>query len=121
MENASAAVQAKPMKAEAPCGQTEAVDADLNIGRVNAARSTQGATKSLVWDHAKRRRGRPRKHSEIPRVLESKIPKRAKTGCLTCRKRKKKCDEAKPNCEPHLLAMSHISLLIEFNLVYYRY
>lgn len=24
---------------------------------------------------------------------------RTKTGCLTCRKRKKKCDEAKPECE----------------------
>jgi hypothetical protein len=25
-------------------------------------------------------------------------PPRSKTGCLTCRKRKKKCDETKPSC-----------------------
>jgi hypothetical protein len=71
--------------------------------------------------HPKRGRGRPRKHPETLRVLQSKIPKRGKTGCLTCRKRKKKCDEVKPNCESHFLAISHISLLIEFNVVYYRY
>ena len=47
----------------------------------------------------KRPRGRPRKH---PVLLEpaNKITKgRSKTGCITCRKRKKKCDEAKPRCK----------------------
>jgi hypothetical protein len=48
----------------------------------------------------KRPRGRPRKHPLIPIVTTNKITKgRSKTGCLTCRKRKKKCDEAKPRCE----------------------
>jgi len=47
----------------------------------------------------KRPRGRPRKHPLIP-LAANKITKgRSKTGCLTCRKRKKKCDEAKPRCE----------------------
>ncbi|KAK4033051.1 fungal-specific transcription factor domain-containing protein [Parachaetomium inaequale] len=47
----------------------------------------------------KRPRGRPRKHPLIPSVATNKITKgRSKTGCLTCRKRKKKCDEAKPRC-----------------------
>jgi hypothetical protein len=47
----------------------------------------------------KRPRGRPRKHPLIPNVAPNKITKgRSKTGCLTCRKRKKKCDEAKPRC-----------------------
>lgn len=48
----------------------------------------------------KRPRGRPRKHPLTPVVSTNKITKgRSKTGCLTCRKRKKKCDEAKPRCK----------------------
>ncbi|KAI0425485.1 fungal-specific transcription factor domain-containing protein [Xylaria sp. FL1042] len=47
----------------------------------------------------KRPRGRPRKHPLNPQTINSKIAKgRSKTGCITCRKRKKKCDEAKPRC-----------------------
>ncbi|KAL2019926.1 hypothetical protein VTK56DRAFT_9018 [Thermocarpiscus australiensis] len=47
----------------------------------------------------KRPRGRPRKHPLAPSTVTNKVTKgRSKTGCLTCRKRKKKCDEAKPRC-----------------------
>jgi hypothetical protein len=47
----------------------------------------------------KRPRGRPRKHPLTAVVSASKVTKgRSKTGCITCRKRKKKCDEAKPRC-----------------------
>lgn len=48
----------------------------------------------------KRPRGRPRKHPINPIASGSKVTKgRSKTGCITCRKRKKKCDEAKPRCK----------------------
>ena len=48
----------------------------------------------------KRPRGRPRKHPLTPVATTNKVTKgRSKTGCITCRKRKKKCDEAKPRCE----------------------
>ncbi|KAF3908897.1 hypothetical protein AA313_de0206434 [Arthrobotrys entomopaga] len=48
---------------------------------------------------AKRPRGRPRKNPPNPPEPKSKVAKgRSKTGCLTCRKRKKKCDEGKPEC-----------------------
>ncbi|KAI1813661.1 hypothetical protein GGS20DRAFT_577408 [Poronia punctata] len=47
----------------------------------------------------KRPRGRPRKHPLAPQEVGNKVAKgRSKTGCITCRKRKKKCDEAKPRC-----------------------
>ncbi|KAF4631368.1 hypothetical protein G7Y89_g6762 [Cudoniella acicularis] len=51
----------------------------------------------------KRPRGRPRKH---PKPKVGAAMGRSKTGCITCRKRKKKCDEAKPgcmNCEKNLV------------------
>ncbi|KAF3490954.1 uncharacterized protein GIQ15_00471 [Arthroderma uncinatum] len=45
-----------------------------------------------------RKRGRPRKHPP-PAPGQAKITKgRSKTGCITCRRRKKKCDETKPAC-----------------------
>lgn len=47
----------------------------------------------------KRPRGRPRKHPKLMVKPTQKVLKgRSKTGCLTCRKRKKKCDEMKPEC-----------------------
>lgn len=42
-------------------------------------------------DHNKRRRN---------------FSKRTKTGCITCRRRKKKCDEQKPECEPGAIKWS---------------
>lgn len=47
----------------------------------------------------KRPRGRPRKHPKpTPESLAKVAKGRSKTGCITCRKRKKKCDETKPGC-----------------------
>jgi hypothetical protein len=44
-----------------------------------------------------RKRGRPRKHPLPAPGGQAKITKgRSKTGCITCRRRKKKCDETKP-------------------------
>ena len=44
-----------------------------------------------------RKRGRPRKHPLPSPGGQPKITKgRSKTGCVTCRRRKKKCDETKP-------------------------
>jgi hypothetical protein len=34
-----------------------------------------------------------------PKKRKRNFSNRTKTGCLTCRKRKKKCDEKKPECE----------------------
>ncbi|EAW09536.1 Zn(II)2Cys6 transcription factor [Aspergillus clavatus NRRL 1] len=46
-----------------------------------------------------RKRGRPRKHPLPVPGGQIKITKgRSKTGCITCRRRKKKCDETKPSC-----------------------
>ncbi|KAK8050715.1 hypothetical protein PG994_012445 [Apiospora phragmitis] len=60
-------------------------------------RPSSSATTTVA--KAKRPRGRPRKHPLTPQVSANKIAKgRSKTGCITCRKRKKKCDEAKPRC-----------------------
>jgi hypothetical protein len=34
-----------------------------------------------------------------PKKRKRNFSNRTKTGCLTCRKRKKKCDEQKPECK----------------------
>ena len=71
------------------------------------------ADPTLAQPKLKRPRGRPRKHPLTPIVTTNKIAKgRSKTGCLTCRKRKKKCDEAKPRCKtspatPYALILRH--------------
>ena len=43
--------------------------------------------------------GRPRKVENAMAGEPVKRNLRVKTGCHTCRKRKKKCDEAKPECK----------------------
>lgn len=69
------------------------------------APNSESATNPQV--KPKRPRGRPRKHPINPVPNANKVTKgRSKTGCITCRKRKKKCDEAKPRCKSaarHLL------------------
>ncbi|KAK2606255.1 hypothetical protein QQS21_003303 [Conoideocrella luteorostrata] len=80
----------------------EPTDEDIKLEDLTAAPLTP-VQANLARDHSdtkhKRPRGRPRKHPPATVVSASKITKgRSKTGCITCRKRKKKCDEAKPRC-----------------------
>ncbi|KAK4498483.1 hypothetical protein PRZ48_011141 [Zasmidium cellare] len=47
----------------------------------------------------RKKRGRPRKHPIVDASESKKTSHaRSKTGCGTCRRRKKKCDETKPGC-----------------------
>ncbi|EWC46647.1 hypothetical protein DRE_04134 [Drechslerella stenobrocha 248] len=72
------------------------VEPKLELKLEDEAVSSSLATPVLV----KRPRGRPRKNPANPPETKSKptLKSRSKTGCLTCRKRKKKCDEGKPEC-----------------------
>jgi hypothetical protein len=48
----------------------------------------------------RKKRGRPRRLTESGSIAKQKIVQgRSKTGCITCRRRKKKCDERKPECK----------------------
>lgn len=59
----------------------------------------------LIPALVKRPRGRPRKHPKPTPESMAKVAKgRSKTGCITCRRRKKKCDETKPGCKLRLTA-----------------
>lgn len=72
---------------------------DVKEAPFNSAESTL-ISPTTAQPKQKRPRGRPRKHPLAPVVNPSKVTKgRSKTGCITCRRRKKKCDEAKPRCE----------------------
>ncbi|KAL3462978.1 fungal-specific transcription factor domain-containing protein [Aspergillus heterothallicus] len=54
---------------------------------------------SVIPVNVPRKRGRPRKHPlPIPGGQVKVTKGRSKTGCITCRRRKKKCDETKPAC-----------------------
>ncbi|KAF6805900.1 C6 transcription factor [Colletotrichum sojae] len=71
---------------------------DVKEAPLNSAESTL-VPPTTAQPKQKRPRGRPRKHPLAPVVNPSKVTKgRSKTGCITCRRRKKKCDEAKPRC-----------------------
>ncbi|UKZ86917.1 uncharacterized protein TrAFT101_012002 [Trichoderma asperellum] len=80
----------------------EPIDDDINLEDVCAAPLSQTPPNEILGASQlkqKRPRGRPRKHPLTPMVNTNKVTKgRSKTGCITCRKRKKKCDEAKPRC-----------------------
>lgn len=68
----------------------------LSIQESVVPETPSNTTPTLV----KRPRGRPRKHPKPTAESLSKVAKgRSKTGCITCRKRKKKCDETKPGCK----------------------
>lgn len=63
-------------------------------------------TSTAVTVNVPRKRGRPRKHPLPTPGGQAKIAKgRSKTGCITCRRRKKKCDETKPACKNHNLVI----------------
>jgi hypothetical protein len=76
-------------------------DQDVSMGDLLDSRSFPNSNERSRTPavQQKRPRGRPRKHP-VPTIdPASKIAKgRSKTGCITCRKRKKKCDETKPRC-----------------------
>lgn len=80
----------------------EPMEEDVRLEEIKEAPLTpvpSNTSPTATQPKIKRPRGRPRKHPLAPAVAASKITKgRSKTGCLTCRKRKKKCDEAKPRC-----------------------
>lgn len=66
----------------------------------------------------RRARGRPRIHPpRSPTTLAKQAKARSKTGCTTCRKRKKKCDETKPFCNYTPYPILHQILLIRVRLV----
>lgn len=73
-------------------------DEDMNLTDVKEASlpATPSVNSSPI---VKRPRGRPRKHPRLNPEDKAKVAKnRSKTGCITCRRRKKKCDEKKPGC-----------------------
>jgi hypothetical protein len=87
------------------CVKAEPLSPTLSVGADDslAAPPTGDAVTAAPVSPAvgKRPRGRPRKHPKPdPDAEEKKIATKArsKTGCITCRRRKKKCDEAKPIC-----------------------
>ena len=59
------------------------------------SRGHSRATESGGLDSSTPTSGLPVDHRRRKRVFSN----RTKTGCLTCRRRKKKCDELKPECE----------------------
>ncbi|KAI9685767.1 MAG: hypothetical protein M1822_004327 [Bathelium mastoideum] len=72
----------------------EIEDIKIPEAKVESLSEDKTITPSPITPH--RGRGRPRRAPQIPTTTVAKG--RSKSGCFTCRKRKKKCDEAKPSC-----------------------
>ena len=75
----------------------------LNLSQPSNSNSPEikGIQTSARPAEPKKKRGRPRKNPQVTRVdvKGGKSSSRSKTGCITCRRRKKKCDETKPTCK----------------------
>lgn len=81
-----------------PMPKLEPLDDDVDLSEVKLAPSTPSPLSDGSQTQQRRPRGRPRKNSSSVAASATKVTKgRSKTGCITCRKRKK-CDEAKPRC-----------------------
>ncbi|KAL4962370.1 Zn(II)2Cys6 transcription factor [Aspergillus stella-maris] len=71
----------------------------LGVETSNSGPHATTTDSSVVPVNVPRKRGRPRKHPLPVPGGQLKVTKgRSKTGCITCRRRKKKCDETKPAC-----------------------
>jgi hypothetical protein len=82
-------------KVEELDGNDLPLDVKFNIDTIEDA-AARMSPEAVV---GRRPRGRPRKHPKASPTTLAKPPKgRSKTGCRTCRRRKKKCDETKPIC-----------------------
>ena len=75
-------------------------ETELQLADVKEEASTEETPVSPTEPvRIRRARGRPRIHPpRSPSSLSKQAKARSKTGCTTCRKRKKKCDETKPFC-----------------------
>lgn len=69
---------------------------DDEFGSLNLVEEAKLLSTNDSGQPAARKRGRPRKHpvAETRKTAHT----RSKTGCATCRRRKKRCDERKPSC-----------------------
>ncbi|OAQ96774.1 hypothetical protein LLEC1_00648 [Akanthomyces lecanii] len=75
---------------------TDEEDVSMAEFKSTALASTETNT---ITSGPKKGRGRPRKNPAPTPTSGAKVTKgRSKTGCITCRRRKKKCDEGKPAC-----------------------
>jgi hypothetical protein len=73
---------------------------DVDMADFSDMKESETTSSASTPAQAKRPRGRPRKHPKPTAESMAKIAKgRSKTGCITCRRRKKKCDETKPGCK----------------------
>lgn len=65
----------------------------------SVAKIDVSSDRTVELPHPRKPRGRPKKDTPVTPVTPSfKKNGRSKTGCQTCRNRKKKCDELKPIC-----------------------
>jgi hypothetical protein len=77
----------------------EEIDEEGDGSVLSRAVEEQNPTRTEIPVNVPRKRGRPRKHPLPSPEGHLKVAKgRSKTGCITCRRRKKKCDETKPAC-----------------------
>lgn len=67
-------------------------------GRTPDEEDRQGGYSGTPFSPSQQRKSSSSAQQSDPKRRKRNFSNRTKTGCLTCRKRKKKCDETKPEC-----------------------
>lgn len=82
---------------DSPCAIVPKVE-ELDDG-ASSLNKVQDIVEAKLYhtEEGPRKRGRPRKYPVVEQKKSTHI--RSKTGCKTCRRRKKKCDEGRPSCQ----------------------
>lgn len=86
-------------KRREPVGTIEMRSSDVTLNREQQAHSTTSTHTTGSLNNSGDCDTSPNRENQATRTRKRIYTRRTKTGCFTCRQRKKKCDEQRPSCK----------------------